>query len=106
MTAPINVQMTPQGLLIPRQAIRRWLKQGVDVLWEKGRIVIQPKSVSVTEYDRILCLLEMGGLLMPAESLPRGHKPVRRKEQARLAMKLSEGRPLYQVVIEEHEERA
>ena len=106
MTTPVNVQMTPQGLLVPRKAIQKWLKRGLDVFQDESRIIIQPKTDTNSQDERVLRLLESGELLMPVEPLPRGHKPVRPAEQARLAHKLSEGRPLYEVIIEERKDRA
>jgi hypothetical protein len=39
-------------------------------------------------------------LLLPPESLPASHKPLSPEEQAKLARKFSEGRPLSELAIE------
>jgi len=106
MTTPVNTQMTPQGLLVPRKAIQKWLKQGLDVIQDEGRIIIQPKSAVKNQRERVLRVLESGGMLTPVEPLPRGHKPLRPAEQTRLAHKLSEGGSLYELVGEERKDRA
>jgi hypothetical protein len=105
MGTPIEAQVTPQGLLIPRAVIREWLEQGVDVIKDKDRIVIQPRSTPQTERERVLQILEASGLLLPTEPLPPSHKPVSAEEQAELARKFSAGRPLSEIVIEDREDR-
>jgi len=63
MATAITTWLTPQGLLIPRSAIRGWLDQGVEVIEEQQRIIIQPKSTPRTERERMLYILEAAGLL-------------------------------------------
>jgi len=105
MTTSVAVQMTPKGLLIPRAAIREWLERGVEVIKDKERIVIQPRSAPRTERERVLRILAASGLLLPPEPLPASHKPLSPEEQAELARKFSVGRPLAEIVIEEREDR-
>jgi hypothetical protein len=36
MSTSVAAQMTPQGLLIPRDAILEWMEQGIEVIKETG----------------------------------------------------------------------
>jgi hypothetical protein len=105
MSTPIAAQMTPLGLLIPRAAISEWLECGIQVIKDQERIVIQPRPEPLAERERALRVLEDAGLLLPKESLPPSHKPLTPEERAELARKLSIGRPLSEIIIEEREER-
>ena len=105
MTDVIAAQMTPKGLLIPHDAIREWQEQGIEVIKEKERIIIQPRSEPRTERERVLQILEAAGLLLPVEPLSSSHKPVSPQEQAELSRKFSVGRPLSEIVIEERRDR-
>ena len=106
MGTQIDAQITPQGLLVPRAAIREWLEQGIEVIKDKERVIIQPRSAPRTERERVLQILETSGLLLPPEPLPPSHQSVSPEEQAELARKFSVGRPLSEIVIEEREDRA
>lgn len=108
MSTSIAAQMTPQGLLIPRDAILEWMERGVEVIKEKDeeRIVIQPRPAPRTERERVLQILEASGLLVSPEPLPASHKPLSQEEKAELARKFSIGKPLSEIVIEEREDRA
>ncbi len=106
MPTKIEVQVTPEGLLIPRAAIHEWLEGGIEVVKEEARIVIQPRPAPLTERERVLQILGEAGLSLPPEPLPSDHKPVSLEEQAELARKFSVGRPLSEMVIEEREDRA
>ncbi len=104
MATPITAKMTSKGLLIPRAAIREWLEQDIEVLKEKERIVVQPRSAPQTERERIVQILEDSGLLVKPEWEPTS-PPVSSDELAELAEKFSVGRPLSEIIIEEREER-
>ncbi len=106
MTSPIAARITSQGLLIPRIAIREWLEQDIEVIKDKDRIIIQPRSAPRTERERVLHALEMAGLLLPLEPLPPSYTPVSPEEQAELASKFSVGQPLSEIIIEERADRA
>ncbi len=97
MTTTLAVQMTPQGLLIPRAAFQDWGK--VEVLWEKRRIIVQPQT-STQERDLVIQALRKDGLLVEMAGEPLS-PPVTPEERAELAKKLSVGRPLSEIVIEE-----
>ena len=99
MTRTIAVQMTPQGLLIPRAALGDW--DEVEVWQENQRIIIQPQALSpAQERELVIQALRQDGLLveMAGESLS---PPVTPEERAELAKKLGVGRPLSEIVIEE-----
>ncbi len=104
MATPITTQMTPQGLLIPTAVLREWLDQGIEVIKDKQRIIIQPKPAPRTERERVLQILEVSGLLVKPQWEPTS-PPVSPTELAELAEKFSVGRPLSEIVIEEREER-
>lgn len=104
MPTKIEVQVTPEGLLIPRAAINEWLEGGIEVVKEEERIVIQPRPAPPTERERVLQILEEAGLLVKPQWEPTS-PPVSDAELAKLAEKLSIGRPLSEIVIEEREER-
>ncbi|TEU14019.1 MAG: hypothetical protein E3J21_17115 [Anaerolineales bacterium] len=104
MSTRIAVQIDPKGLLIPRAAIREWLEQGVEVIKDKERIIIQPRSAPRTERERVLQILEASGLLVKPQWEPTS-PPVSSTELAELAEKFSVGRPLSEIAIEEREER-
>ncbi len=51
MATPLTVKTTAQGILIPRAVFQDWGE--VEVLLEKDRIVIQPKSpLPVQEHEK------------------------------------------------------
>jgi hypothetical protein len=54
----------------------------------------------------VLSVLETAGLLLPKDSLSSDHTPVTPAERTELGRKFNEGRPLYEIVIEERDDRA
>ena len=54
MTTAIPVQMTQQGLLIPRTVIQEWVEQGIEVVKDKQSIVIRPRPGSIVVRARAL----------------------------------------------------
>ena len=99
MATTLAVQMTPQGILIPRAAFQDWGK--VEVLWEKRRIIVQPQtSTPAQERELVIRALRKDGLLVEMAGEPLS-PPVTPEERAELAKKLSVGRPLSEIVIEE-----
>jgi len=103
MATTIDVQITPQGVLIPHAAVQEWIEQGLEVIKDEQRIIIQPRSAPRTERERVLRILEDSGLLVKPQWEP--VTPPASEERTELAKKLSVGRPLSKVVIEEREER-
>lgn len=104
MTTTIAIQMTAQGLLIPYAAIREWAKQGLEVIKEPQRIIVQPKPTPRTERERVIQILEDTGLLVKSRWEPTT-PPVSNTELAELAQKFSVGKPLSEIVLEEREAR-
>jgi hypothetical protein len=76
MSTPIVARATSEGLLIPRAAIREWLERGTEVVKDKERIIIQPRSTPRTEQERVLQILESAGLLLSPEPLPPSYAPL------------------------------
>jgi hypothetical protein len=97
--------LTSAGLLIPRAALYDWQDKNIEVVRDGRRIIIQPKSEAVHERERVLSVLETSGLLLPKATLPPNHKPVTLDEWTELGRKFNEGRPLYEIVIEERDDR-
>ena len=105
-TSIIQAQLTSAGLLIPRAALYGWQDKDIEVVRDGRRIIIQPKSEAAHERERVLSVLETAGLLLPKDSLPPNHTPVTPDERTELGRKFNEGRPLYEIVIEERDDRA
>jgi len=103
MDASINIQVLPQGLLVPRSAILEWLERGVEAVRDGEQIIIRPKT-ELTERERVIRILEEAGLLVKPDWEPTS-PPVSDAELAELAQKFSVGQPLSEIVIEEREER-
>jgi hypothetical protein len=104
MAKTIAARMTRQGLLIPHAAVQEWIEQGLEVVKDEQRIIIQPRPAPRTKRERVLRILEESGLLVKPHWEP-VTPPVSPEERAELAKKLSVGYPLSEVVIEEREER-
>ena len=102
MATSIGVEIIPQGMLIPRVAIREWLDQDIEVIKDKERIIIQPKARPSAERERVLQILESSGLLVRPEWKATS-PPVSSVEFTELAEKFSQGPPLSEIVIEERE---
>ncbi|MBN1878281.1 MAG: hypothetical protein JXA33_28940 [Anaerolineae bacterium] len=101
MPTVITPKITPQGVLIPREAVQEWLEEGVEVVKHERQIVIQPQSVS-TIHERALAVqaLREDGLLVDSDRVPLFPQPSM-EERAALARKLAVGRPLSELVMEE-----
>jgi hypothetical protein len=102
MATPIAVEMTPKGILIPRAALQGWGE--VQVMREKNRIVIQPKTLTLAqEHELMVQALREDGLLYDPES-EADLSAVLDEERAELAKKFSVERPLSEIVTEERDE--
>ena len=100
MTTQITPQLTPDGLLIPREAIQEWIEEGIEVIKGNSQIIIQPQAVDSTDSEKAKQVLRDAGLLVKFEFGPLD-PPISLEERERLAEKLSHGRPLSELVIEE-----
>jgi hypothetical protein len=100
-----TIQVTSEGVLIPRSLIETWGDiQEVEVEQYPGAIVIKPiDSHSRQSYDQIVSQMKASGLV---EDLPWPQPPpVSPEERATLAEKLSRGKPLSQIILEDREDR-
>ena len=99
MATTLTVQMTRQGLLLPRALFQNWGE--VEVVQERRQIVIRPKTPTLSqERQAVIQALRQDGLLTEIPAEPAVHL-VSAGERAELAKKLSPGRPLSEIVIEE-----
>lgn len=105
MATQIHPQLTSQGVLIPLQAVQEWLDQGIEIVKDKEQIVIRPRSQAAPKRDKVLQVLDEAGLLSPREPLPADFKPLSPQEKQALSRKLSVGRSLSDVIIEERADR-
>jgi len=100
MPTQIAAKMTSEGLLIPRNALQGW--DEVDVIKEEDeRITIRPQALTA-QRERALALqaLRDDNLLADLDWDP-AQPPATPEERTELAKKLSAGRPLSEIVIEE-----
>jgi hypothetical protein len=104
MTTTIVVQITPQGILIPRTALQGWTD--IELVQTEQHIVLRPKASSLAlERELAIQALREDGLLYEPEKKP--ELPIiSDTERASLAEKLSIGRPLSEIIIEERDDRA
>ncbi|MFB0546077.1 MAG: hypothetical protein ACETWB_04135 [Anaerolineae bacterium] len=102
MSTPAPIKITEEGLLLPRQMYEDLGE--IEVVRRPDYILIKSKSTCDRDRrDRVRQILREAGLLVEVH----GERPpeVSPKERAELAKKLSVGRPLSEIVIEEREER-
>lgn len=105
MSANIKPQLTPQGVLIPLQAVQEWLDQGLEIIKDKEQIVIRPRMQPAPDRARLLQVLDQAGLLAPSEPLPADFKPLSPQEKQVLSRKLSVGCSLSDLIIEDRADR-
>jgi len=106
MTKIVAVKVTPQGVLVPRPLIMAWGDiQEVEIEQHANAIVIKPKTGRAGQLQaQIVSEMKAAGLI---EDLPWAQPPVvSSEERARLAKKLSHGKPLSEIIIEDREDRA
>ena len=104
MVTKIAVQVTPQGLLIPRDAVGDWYTRELEAVLEQRKIVIRPKTTSSDERTRTAEVLREAGMMYePHWEAPSYVSP---EERRRLAKELGEGQPLSEVIIADREDRA
>lgn len=100
MPTQIAAKMTSEGLLIPRDALQGW--DEVEVIKEEEEpITIRPQALT-SQQERALAIqaLRKDKLLADVDWEP-AQPPATPEERAELAEKLSAGRPLSEIVIEE-----
>ena len=103
MTITVVVKVTPQGLLVPHSLIAAWgnIKE-VEIEQQPNAIIIKPKAKDLSQLrTQITNEMRAAGLI---EDLPWEQPPVVPAEvRARLAKKLSHGKPLSEIIIEDRE---
>jgi len=131
MTNIANLQLTPQGVLIPYE----WLTPGLQLIKQEEELLIllkpkwelisqlKPDGLSgliqswlpqgleiIQEREQIIIrpkpksikqILAEAGLLAVPEPLPSDFKPLTEAEKAHLRQKLSVGQPLSEIIIED-----
>ena len=103
MEEAIPVQVTKQGILIPHEALGELDRTEIEVVREKGQIIIRPKPQPVDERTRVAQVLRDAGLLYePDWEQPPSVSP---QERARLAQKLASDPPLSEMIIADREDR-
>ena len=105
MATTITVQMTPEGLLVPRAAVAGW--EEIEVIKREQQIVIRPKKVSARqEWETMVQSLRQARLTSPLADTSSGQAvPISPARRAELAQALAIGKPLSEIVIEERAER-
>lgn len=106
MTKVVAAKVTPQGVLVPRPLIMAWGDiQEVEIEQRPHAIIIKPKVNRVSQlHAQIVSEMKAVGLI---EDLPWAQPPVvSLEERACLAKKLSPGKPLSEIIIEDREDRA
>ena len=101
MTNIPNLQLTPQGVLIPYEWVYEWLTQGLELVKNADNLVIRPRLTPLSEREQISEVLKSAGLLAPPPPLPPDFIPLSPEEKTELSRKLSMGRPLSEIIIED-----
>lgn len=106
MSNVIAVKVIPQGVLVPRSLITGWGDvEEVEIEQYPNAIIIKPKANRANQlHAQIVSEMKAAGLI---EDLLWAQPPVvSAEERARLAERLSRGKPLSEIIIEDREERA
>ena len=106
MATVVDVKVTSQGVLVPRPLIASWGDvEEVEIEQHADAIIIKPKAQHPDRLRaQIVSEMKAAGLI---EELPWTQPPaVSPEERARLAKKLSRGKPLSEIIIEDREDRA
>lgn len=102
-TTITTAQITPQGLLIPREALGNLESQELEIVVEDEAIIIRPKSATAEAKTQVRQILrETGSLYKPEWKTP---PSVSTAEREQLAQKAGQGRPLSEIIIEERQDR-
>jgi len=103
MGKAISIQMTQEGLLIPRDALGDLVTRELEAVRVGDEIVVRPKRASTEERNQVRRVLQAAGLLYePAWETP---PPVPAEERVRLAEKLARGHPLSECILADREDR-
>lgn len=102
----VAAKVTPRGVLVPRSLIAAWGNvREVEIEKHSGTVVIRPRPAEATpRCDQVIRKMKAAGLI---EDLPWSEPPaVSPEARARLAEKLSQGKPLSEIIMEDREEYA
>jgi virulence-associated protein VagC len=106
MKTVVDAKVTSQGVLVPRPLIAAWgdVKE-VEIEQRSNAIIIKPKATRADQLaTQIVSEMKAVGLV---EELPWLPPPViSPEERARLARKMSHGKPLSEVIVDDREDRA
>jgi hypothetical protein len=103
MGTAVAIQMTPEGLLIPSDALGDLATGELEAVRVGSAIIVRPKRSSADERDQVRQVLRAAGLLYePGWETP---PPVPPEERARLARELGGGQPLSESIIADREDR-
>ena len=100
----VAVKVTSEGVLVPRPLVAAWGDvQEVEIEQRAGALIIKPRADHASRlHDRIVNEMKAAGLV---EDLPWPQPPVvSPEERARLAERLSHGKPLSELIMEGREE--
>jgi len=99
----VAAKVTPQGVLVPRRLITAWgdVEEG-EIEQYADAIVIKPKANRTRQpHAQIVSEMKAAGLI---EDLPWAQPPaVSSEERAHLAKRLSHGKPLSEIIIEDRQ---
>ncbi len=90
-------------MLIPNKAISDWLEDGIEIIKDEDRIIIQPKAKVSTEKNRVLQILADADLLFSSPweitfpETPDG-------DLAQLSQRFGQGNPLSELILRERDE--
>jgi hypothetical protein len=92
--------MTEQGLLVPRALLQNWGE--VEIVQRSTYILIKPRQKENLQ-EQLVQEMKAVGLIVELQATP---PPVLTpQERVALAQRLSQGRPLSEIVIEERADR-
>lgn len=101
MTTEIIAQVTPQEVRIPLAGLGAWQDAELELVREKSMLVIRPRKLKpLQERELAIQALREDGLLVEMKQTPI-YPPIAPGERAELSRKLSAGRSLSELVIEE-----
>jgi hypothetical protein len=102
----VAAKVTPRGVLVPRALIATWGDvREVEIEKYADTVVIRPRPSEAAPWrDQVIGKMMIAGLV---ENLPWPTPPaVSPEERAHLAEKLSQGKPLSELIMEDREEYA
>ncbi|HOU15903.1 MAG TPA: hypothetical protein PKZ84_22590 [Anaerolineae bacterium] len=101
MATEIIAQVTSQEVRIPLDGLEAWKDKELEMVRERSMLVIRPRKLEPRqERELAIQALREDGLLAEIKHAPI-YPPIAPGERAELSRKLSAGRPLSELVIEE-----